>query len=125
MARGLFLNLDNLEGGIKRKLSEGVETQIFVGDNVMVSRVTCTPGAEGKLHSHPEEQWGVLLEGSGIRVQDGARFTVKKGDLWQTPGNVEHTFEAGPDGAVILDIFSPPRAEYRTAGEGVGTGEKG
>ena len=125
MARGLFLNLEKLDGGIRRKLSDGVEAQVFFGDAVMVSRVVCQPGAKGKLHAHPEEQWGVLLQGSGIRVQDGERFAVRQGDLWQTPSNVEHTFEAGPEGAVILDIFSPPREEYRVAGEGYGKGVKG
>jgi quercetin dioxygenase-like cupin family protein len=124
MARGMFFNIGDLSKGIQRQLSEGVDTSIFVGENVMVSFVRCKPGARGKLHSHPEEQWGLLIEGSGKRLQDGAVFEVKKGDFWQTPGGVEHTFEAGPQGATILDIFSPPRAEYRTAGSGFGAGQK-
>jgi len=28
---------------------------------------------------------------------------------------------AGPDGARVLDIFSPPRPEYKKAGKGFGT----
>jgi hypothetical protein len=33
----------------------------------MLSVVTLEPHSEGTLHHHPEEQWGVLLEGSAIR----------------------------------------------------------
>ena len=72
---------------------------------------------KGSIHSHPEEQWGVLLEGSAIRIQDGEDQPVKKGDFCRTPGNIEHGIVAGPDGAKILDIFSPPRKEYRKLGE--------
>ena len=35
----------------------------------MLSVVTLAPHAQGTLHHHPEEQWGVLLDGSAIRVQ--------------------------------------------------------
>ncbi|MGB1027020.1 MAG: cupin domain-containing protein, partial [Rhodospirillaceae bacterium] len=68
----------------------------------------------------PEEQWGVLLEGSGIRIQDGQEVPVGSGDFWCTPGDVAHGFRAGPDGAKVLDIFAPPREDYRKAGSGFG-----
>ena len=120
MSDQTFFNLHDLSQGIKRQLADGMETRIFPGENVMLSVVRIAPGQEGKVHSHPEEQWGVLLEGSGVRVQDGEEFPVTVGDFWQTPGNVPHTFRSGPEGALVLDIFSPPRPEYRTAGSGFG-----
>ena len=52
----------------------------------MLSVVTLAPHAQGTLHHHPEEQWGVLLDGSAIRVQGGEEIPVKKGDFWRTPG---------------------------------------
>jgi quercetin dioxygenase-like cupin family protein len=87
----------------------------------MLSIVSIAPNGEGTLHHHPEEQWGVLLEGSAIRVQGGEEIPVTKGDFWRTPGNVPHTMRAGPEGARVLDIFSPPRAEYKKPGKGFGT----
>lgn len=119
-----LFNLDDMSQGIKRALSEGVDARVFPGDQSMISVVRIAPGHKGKLHSHPQEQWGVLLEGSGIRTQGGEELKVKAGDFWRTPGNVEHTFEAGPDGARVLDVFAPPRDEYRTAGSGFGGAEK-
>jgi quercetin dioxygenase-like cupin family protein len=62
----------------------------------------------------------VLLEGSGVRTQDSVEHEVGVGNFWQTPGNVPHGFRAGSEGAVVLDIFSPPREEYQRAGSGLG-----
>ncbi len=118
--RDEFHSLDDLSDGLFRDLAPGLTTRIFPGDQAMLSVVEVAPNSEGKVHHHPEEQWGVMLEGSGIRVQGDEEIPVKAGDFWRTPGNVPHTMRAGSDGARILDIFAPPRPEYRTAGSGFG-----
>ena len=113
-----FFNLNDLSQGIARQLAEGLETRIFLGENLMLSVLRIAPNKSGEVHQHPEEQWGVMLEGSGLRLQDGAERAVTAGDFWHTPGNVPHGFTAGPDGALVLDIFSPPREAYRRSGSG-------
>ena len=113
-----FFNFADLSEGIARNLAEGIETRVFPGDQAMLSVVSFEPNSEGSIHSHPEEQWGVLLEGSGTRIQGGVDVAVGEGDFWRTPGGVEHGFRAGPDGAKVMDIFAPPREAYRTAGAG-------
>ena len=113
-----FFNLNDLAQGLKRELAPGLNTRIFVGDNLMLSVVEIEPKCKGEVHSHPEEQWGVLLEGDGIREQEGVNFPVTAGDFWRTPGGVPHNFTAGPDGAKVLDIFSPPRKAYKKSGAG-------
>ena len=115
-----FHNLADVTQGIARELAPGVTTRIFPGEHAMLSVVTIAPNGEGTMHSHPEEQWGVCLEGTAIRIQGGEEIAVKKGDFWRTPGGVPHTMRAGPEGAKVLDIFSPPRPEYRVAGKGFG-----
>lgn len=117
-----FHNLADVTQGIARELAPGVTTRIFPGEQAMLSVVTIAPNGEGTLHAHPEEQWGVLLEGSAVRIQGGEEIQVKKGDFWRTPGGVPHTMRAGPEGCQVLDIFSPPREAYRVAGSGFGTG---
>ena len=116
-----FHNLDAPVGGISRELAPGLTTQIFPGEGAMLSIVTIAPNASGMVHAHPEEQWGVLLEGTAVRVQGDEEIAVRKGDFWRTPGGVPHTMRAGPQGARVLDIFSPPRPEYRVPGKGFGT----
>ena len=118
MSDSHFFNLDDMSQGIKRRLAEGMETRIFPGENLMLSVLRIGPGRSGEIHAHPQEQWGVLLEGSGLRFQDGIEHPVEAGDFWHTPGNVSHGFTAGPEGALVLDIFSPPRDEYRRPGAG-------
>jgi len=115
-----FYNLTDMAQGIQRGLTEGLTARVFPGDQAMISIVTIEPGHKGKIHSHPEEQWGLLLKGSGTRTQGGEEITVKEGDFWCTPGHVEHTFQAGPDGATVFDIFAPPREDYKKAGSGFG-----
>ena len=123
MAVENFFNLSDPDQGIPRQLAEGIATRVFPGDQAMLSLVTIEPNAEGRMHSHPEEQWGILLEGDGVRVQGGVEVAVKKGDFWRTPGGVPHSFRAGPSGATVLDVFAPPREEYRQAGSGFATAE--
>lgn len=118
---GAFFNLHDLTQGVKRELAPGITTHVFPGDQAMLSVVRLEPDAAGTLHRHPEEQWGVLLEGSAVRVQGEKEYEVSAGDFWRTPGDVPHTIRAGPEGATILDVFSPPRAAYTRPGSGFGT----
>ena len=118
--RDEFHHLYDTAAGIARELAPGVSTRIFPGEQAMLSVVTIAPNGEGTLHSHPEEQWGVLLEGSAVRVQGGEEIAVGKGDFWRTPGGIAHTMRAGPEGCTVLDVFAPPREAYRKAGAGFG-----
>ncbi len=113
-----FFNLAATDKGVLRELAEGLTARVFVGDQAMLSVVTLAPNAEGQVHDHPQEQWGVLLEGDGVRIQEGKDIPVKAGDFWRTPGGVAHGMRAGPQGAKILDVFAPPREDYKKAGKG-------
>ena len=66
-----IFNLDDETQGIPRTLAPGITTRIFPGDQAMLSVVRIAPHSEGTLHSHPQEQWGVLLRGACLRIQDG------------------------------------------------------
>jgi len=109
------------DGAIVRQLADGLSAQIYPGDQAMISIVTVAPDKQGSIHDHPEEQWGLCLEGSGVRVQGDAEVPFAKGDFWRTPGGVPHTINAGAEGCRILDIFAPPRDGYRKPGSGFGT----
>jgi quercetin dioxygenase-like cupin family protein len=115
-----FFNLNDPTQGIRRELAPGITTRIFPGEQAMLSVVRLEPHAAGKMHHHSEEQWGVLLEGSAVRIQGDQEIAVETGDFWRTPANLPHTMRAGPSGAVVLDIFSPPRVEYGKPGTGFG-----
>ena len=114
----MFHNLR--EGGIVRQLAPGISARIFPGVNAMLSVVTLEPHSVSPVHSHPNEQWGVCLEGEWIRIQDGVEHHVKAGDFWQTPPHVPHGGRTLDQRCVVLDIFAPPREEYRQPGHGLG-----
>ena len=116
--KGWVFNLHDDGQGIHRKLAEGITTRIFAGTEVMISVVRVEPDTAGKPHSHVEEQWGVLLEGECVRIQGEEEVLMKAGDFWHTPSGVRHTIRTGDSAAVILDIFAPPREEYKKPGEG-------
>ena len=108
------------EGGIERELAPGVRARVFPGENAMLSVVTLEPHSVSPVHAHPQEQWGVCLEDEWIRIQDGVEHQVKAGDFWQTPPNVPHGGKTLGSRCVVLDIFAPPREEYRKPGRGLG-----
>ena len=113
-------NLHNEKQGIFRVLADGISARVFVGENVMLSVVKIEPNSQGKIHSHPEEQWGVMLEGECIRIQGGEEVFVKAGDFWHTPTNIPHGIRTESASALVLDIFSPPRQDYKKSSEGFG-----
>ena len=84
----------------------------------MLSVVKHEPNSTGTVHSHPEEQWGVIIEGECVRTQGDEEVPMKAGDFWSTPGGVTNCIRTSELGATLLDIFSPPREEYKKHGKG-------
>lgn len=123
MQEKLFFNVDSSAGGVPRELAPGITTTVFSGDQAMISIVRFAPNARGTLHHHPEEQWGYCLSGSGQRTQGDAEAPVKPGDFWRTPGGLPHTMAAGEEGMVVIDVFAPPRQEYKKPGSGFAAAE--
>jgi quercetin dioxygenase-like cupin family protein len=121
MQKDLFFNIHRSGGGIERTLAPGITTTVYPGEQAMISVVRFEPGARGTLHHHPEEQWGYCVSGSGTRYQADEEIAVAAGDFWRTPGNVPHTMQAGGEGLVVIDVFAPPREEYKKPGSGFGT----
>ena len=71
-----FFNFADLSAGVARSLASGIDAAVFAGERAILSIVSFAPGSEGSIHSHPEKQWGVLIEGSGTRIQDGVEVPV-------------------------------------------------
>ena len=118
-----FFNIARAEGGIVRELAPGITTTVFTGEQAMVSIVRFAANCRGVLHSHPEEQWGLCLSGSGVRFQGDAQVPVGPGDFWRTPGETPHTMESGSEGLVVMDVFAPPRRAYEKPGSGFAASE--
>ena len=106
-ARGRFAPID---GQPTITPSPGVHLQPVAGVRLLLSRVTIEPFHEAPVHTHDEEQMGIVLSGSGDFDLDGEIRRVVPGDTYHAPPGVPHGLRAGAEGCVVIDVFSPPRA---------------
>src|SRR5438034_3575276 len=91
----------------------GVTIHTRALEKMMLSVVDLEPHSVVEEHSHPHEQVGILLEGRVRFIIGGEEKLLKKGDMWRIPGNVRHKVVVLDEPAKALDIFCPPRDDYR------------
>ena len=98
---------------IKAKdLGGNVTRKVLAHDGSMLAaEVSFKKGSVGKMHSHPHEQIGYVLEGSFELNMDGEKCIIKKGDTYYTKPNLMHGVVALEDGK-LLDIFTPQREDF-------------
>ena len=90
---------------------------LATGERQMICQFKLAQGAVVPAHSHPHEQVGYVLEGRIRLIIDGQAYDLESGDSYFIPGGVEHEATALTD-CMVLDVFSPPREEYRVLEEG-------
>ena len=92
---------------------KGVKMRVITAEKVQMVLFEIDPNCEIPEHSHPHEQMGTVLEGKILLRINGEEKILEKGDAYIAPSNVPHGAKALDEGAVVLDVFSPPREEYR------------
>ena len=103
---------DDLTAIPPQELTAGYLARAVHGERLTLAIVEIEPGAELPEHHHANEQFGLVLRGAlTLRVGDESR-TVSPGGLWRIPGDAPHSAKAGPEGAVVVDVFSPPRDDW-------------
>jgi quercetin dioxygenase-like cupin family protein len=79
--------------------------------------VELDPGAVAREHHHEHEQLGMVIRGTmTFRIGDETR-ELGRGETWTIPSNVPHEATAGPEGAVVIDVFAPVREDWVALGE--------
>ena len=96
----------------RRELAPGIVLRTMWGEKIMMSVVEIAANAVLPPHRHPHEQAGMVLEGEFDFTIGGETTTVKQGDFYIIPGDVEHSLVANDEPSLALDIFSPPREDY-------------
>lgn len=107
-------------GRPRRELAPGVRIAVVSGERLMLSRVELEARALVPEHQHPHEQFGYVMQGDAEFTIGGQTRRLQEGEYYAIPGGVAHAVVAGARGAICLDIFSPPRDEYRQAVHGFG-----
>lgn len=97
-----------------RSPREGDTRRIASGEHISMVRIEIRPDAEftGVAHSHPHEQWAVVLAGQVQMVVGGQVSWLEPGGVLYIPVHTDHApLAVGPLGATYLEIFSPPRLD--------------
>jgi quercetin dioxygenase-like cupin family protein len=82
------------------------------GERITMAVFELQPRAVVPEHEHAAEQMGLCIQGSlTFSVGDETR-TMFPGGTWNIPSGVPHRAEAGPDGAVAVEVFSPVRDDW-------------
>ena len=93
-------------------------------ENMTVVNWTAEAGATVPEHSHPHEQFSMVVEGEFELTLDGETDVLRPGRLALIPSDVPHSGRARTD-CEIVDVFSPMREAYRHEGDPVVRTSKG
>jgi hypothetical protein len=104
-----------------RTVKPGMRRRVITGDGLSVCfwRIdeTAAPTPYG---GHPDnEQFGLIIAGElDFRIDSDRREVLRPGDIYYAPKNLPHgdskfIGDSEHHETWILDVFSPPREEYR------------
>jgi quercetin dioxygenase-like cupin family protein len=79
-----------------------VEGSIGEGDKMIVALMRMPAGTGAEAHSHPNEQWIYILEGTFQGEIEGKKFEAKAGSVVYVPSNAIHSGKATPDADVVF-----------------------
>jgi quercetin dioxygenase-like cupin family protein len=96
-----------------QRIWDGILGRTVHGQRVSLSVLELEAGAVVPEHAHGNEQVGILVEGSvrftiGDETQD-----LSPGATWRILADVPHSVIVGPDGALIVEVFSPIRDDWQ------------
>lgn len=103
---------DDLAGIGPQQLGEGYLARAVHGERLTLAVVEIEPGAALPEHRHANEQFGLVLEGSVVFRVGDETSTLRPGGIWRIPGDTPHSVTGGEEGAVVVDVFSPPRDDW-------------
>ena len=91
---------------------ETVRGRRIQGERLTLAVVELAPNAVVPEHRHEQEQLGMVIKGEVDFTLDGETRHLGPGGTWRILSNRPHNVNAGPDGAVVLDIFNPTRDDW-------------
>ena len=119
--------------GLSRLRDEGLIVLVYVNtDRYCAKELVLYPGQTCPEHRHPpfdgtagKEETFRCRRGLVTLHVDGRELVLRPGEQFTIPPNTLHSFQAGPDGAVVsefsstsrddLDVFTDPEVRRETA----------
>jgi quercetin dioxygenase-like cupin family protein len=100
------------------QIAHGIERQMIWGERLMVCRLRIPPHVVTPIHDHPHEQITLVERGRVRFVVGDAELLSAPGDVLHFPSHCRHGATTLEEEAVVIDIFSPVRAEFLTQATG-------
>jgi quercetin dioxygenase-like cupin family protein len=104
-----FSHVDELE---VLRIWEGVHGRAVAGSEATLAWIELEPGTVVPEHQHLNEQTGILVRGALTFTVGGETRELRPGSMWVIPADVPHMVVAGPEGASLAELFSPPREDW-------------
>ncbi len=103
---------DSLDTIVPLQIADGVVARAWGGERAALAAIELAPGVALPEHAHPNEQIGFLLRGTlAFRVGDEQR-ELGSGATWVVPPDAPHEVRVGPEGALLFELFAPPRLDW-------------
>jgi quercetin dioxygenase-like cupin family protein len=106
---------DSVSGLEPYAIWRGATARAIHGDRLTVAVVDLEADLEVPEHHHDNEQVGFVLKGHVTMVIGGVSRTLGVGDTYRIPSDVAHSASTGSDGATVVDVFAPIRADWAEA----------
>ena len=91
---------------------EAARARRIEGERITLALLELAPDSVVPGHHHENEQLGMVITGSvAFTVGDETR-ELGPGGTWRIPSGTHHQVVSGPNGAIVVDVFSPIRADW-------------
>lgn len=91
---------------------ETIRARRIEGERITFALVELAPNGQVPEHRHEAEQVGMVIQGIvTFTIEDETR-ELGPGGTWCIPSGAAHHVAVGPQGAVVIDIFSPARRDW-------------
>ncbi|MDQ7782835.1 MAG: cupin domain-containing protein [Desulfomonilaceae bacterium] len=102
----------------EQKIGESISRKVFWGENIMVTKWEIRPNTVLPIHDHVAEQITMVQRGTlTLKFPDDKDVLLHEGDMLVIPPSVRHGVEIGPEGASVIDLFSPIREDFISRSE--------
>ena len=90
----------------------GMKARLVNGERATLAIIDIEPDGVAEEHHHENEQLGLIVSGELTLRIAGEAHALQPGDVYSIPSNVPHDAKAGPEGATVVDVFIPVRADW-------------
>jgi quercetin dioxygenase-like cupin family protein len=96
-----------------QQIWDGVLGRAVHGERVTLGLIELDADSHVPEHSHENEQIGILVRGSlTFRVGEETR-ELGPGETWRILAGMPHEVRTGPEGAVVVEVWSPIRSDWQ------------